>query len=1161
MTAARWPRSRRWTFCPVHPQRDDLARDLGLLPVTAQLLAARGWVDPEAADRFLRAPLETLTPPSRLPGLPEAARVVWESARQGRRITVYGDFDADGVCATAVLVRGLRALGVHAEAYVPHRLHEGYGLHAEAVRRLAESGTGCLVAVDCGVGALSEVALAKHLGMAVVVVDHHEPPPVLPAADAVVDPKVADLPYPFRGYCASGLAWQLVAALRALAGALATEELLELAAVGTVADVVPLVDDNRVIVRHGLRRLAEAPVVGLRALLRAAGLEAPVDADDVAWRLAPRLNAAGRVDTAHTALKLLLTDDPQEAQELAAQLERHNAHRQRLHDHALGQALAAVETEGLADRPGIVVWGEGWHPGVVGLVAGKLREAYWRPAVALAVEGDKARGSARGTPEVDLVEVLGECAALLDRFGGHAAAAGLELPAHRLGEFRRRFEEAVSARVCPDRLVPELVVEAQVELADITDRLVEELSRLEPYGAGNPRPVLAVRGLRPLEVAVWGTGEHLWLRVCDGLQVADAVGFGLGGWGEVVAFVQPELELAGYPERDRWQGGGFRWVVEDLRAPGLEPDRVLTDTALLLRRLADRADDYLAEAFRAVEVRPAFFTKVVGVSFEGRQEVVAQLAPGEELALRREPDNPVDPHAVQVVRRDGAVVGYLNSALAGRLAPYLDRGVRYRATVTAVTGGGDRHRGVNLRVEQDAPQPRASWVRFALQATDRNLHQLGRLLWAGDCVGDELRGALGRLQEGARVAVVSGPRPECARLALLAVASHALGGRRALVVCSLAELADARWQGWKGALERVGLQVGRLHGLVGRGELQEAEQLAEAGVLDVVFTTPTYVGRRPEVVSRGCLVVAEGWSDGQLPPELAAHEGPLLWVVWDPALRPAGWEVFGLSEARSSVRVVDARRREKTVEDLLRQRPGLLFAAGPASAVELSRSLSSGMRVAYDHPGLPSAVRETLVGLFNQGKLDGLVCGGTAPEGVRAGFRAWLAPTAREVFLQQAGCGLEDRDGATLVLAFGPEALHRARLEWNSRHPPRKALAAMYRLLQQLPGQPRWPDDELAARVRDSTGLDPRLAVPAALSVLEAAELVRRERAAGGWRVELCPSEGRKDLGAVLRFAEGERSRAAFEAGARWLVGCPAVEVLERVASGSVAGRAPSGAG
>ncbi len=403
MKGWRWPRSRPWSFCPLHPHRDELVRELGLLPATAQVLAVRGLGDPETADRFLRAPLEALSHPSRLPGIPDAAALVWRAAREGRRVTVYGDFDADGVCSVALLVRGLRALGLNVDYYVPHRLREGYGLNAEAVRALGESGTQLLVTVDCGVGALAEVALAKHLGMQVVVLDHHEPPPVLPDADVVVDPKIPQKPYPFRGYCAAGLSWQLVAALRELAGAPATEDLLELAAVGTVADVVPLVEDNRVVVRWGLKRLPHTPLVGLRALLQNAGLTGPASADDVAWRLAPRLNAAGRVDTAHTALRLLLTDDPREAAELASELEHHNSHRQRLQDAALGQALAAVEEDGLADRPGIVVWGQDWHPGVVGLVAGRLREAFWRPAVALAVEGEVARGSARGVPGLDLV--------------------------------------------------------------------------------------------------------------------------------------------------------------------------------------------------------------------------------------------------------------------------------------------------------------------------------------------------------------------------------------------------------------------------------------------------------------------------------------------------------------------------------------------------------------------------------------------------------------------------------------------------------------------------------------------------------------------------------------------------------------------------------------
>lgn len=1152
---------RPWSVRPVHPLRDDLCRTLGLLPATAQVLAGRGYADPEAADRFLRAPRSSLTRPLEVPDLAHAARVVWRAVQAGARLSVYGDFDADGVCAVAVLVRGLRALGVEAAAYVPHRLHEGYGLNPEAVRALAESGTQCLVTVDCGIGALREVTLAREMGLTVVILDHHEPPPVLPDADALVDPKILHRPYPFRGYCAAGLAWQLVTALRELAGAPATDDLLELAAVGTVADMVPLVGDNRVMVRWGLERLAESPLPGLRALVQACGLAGTVSADDVAWRLAPRLNAAGRVDTALGAVRLLLTDDPREAAELAAHLERHNSERQRLQDLALGQALQAVDQQRLRDRPALVVWGQEWHPGVVGLVAGRLRELFWRPAVALAVEGPRARGSARGVPGVDLVEVLGDCADLLDRFGGHAAAAGLELPAHMLEEFQRRFEQAIRSRLDPEVCAPAVEVEAELTLQEVTDRLVDELERLAPFGAGNPRPVLAVRDLRPVEVGLWGAGEHLWLRVSDGVRAMEAVGFGLGDWAELVAFVQPTVDLAGFPERSRWQEGHLRWVLEDLQTPGVELGRVLADTSSLLRRLVDRAEDYLTGAYRAVDVRPVFFTKVVGVTFHGRQEVAGHLVPGEEVVLRREPDNPHDPHAVQVVRRDGAMVGYLSAALAGRLAPRLDRGARYRATVASVTGGRDRYVGVNLKVEQEAPQPEAVSVRKALASAGPDLDRLQQVLWGGG-LPQELRRAVDSVLGGGRAAVACGPWPEASWAALLATAAHALRDRPAVLVSPIAEASEGRWQAWRGVLERLGLRVARMHGLVSRRELEEAEQAVEAGAVDVVFTTPTYLHRRPRELSPDALVVAEGWVDRELPDALNSRSGPLLWVLWDPGASPPGWEVFGLPEARTRVRLVDARSRPPLLEDLLREGGSVLFTSGPVSAVELVRSLGQGFRVAYDHPGLPWPVRETLAQLFGQGKLAGLVCGGPAPERLRGTRRlVWLGPTALELFLQQAGCGLGTREQPTLVLAFGREDVARARTEWESRHPPRKALAAVYRLLREAGGEAAWPDDFLAGRVREATGLDPRLVVPAALHVLEAADLLQKEKVPGGWRVRLCPAEERKDLTAVLRFAEGERSRAAFASGARWLAGCSAVEVLERVAGGSVAASARSGAG
>lgn len=1156
----------RWTVLPPHPHRLQLASALGLSAVTAQILAHRGYDHPETADRFLRAPLDSLPDPLAVPDLARAAQVVWNAARGGRRIAVYGDFDTDGVCAVAVLVRGLRGLGVEVTPYVPHRLREGYGVSPEAVRSLAEAGVRCLVTVDCGVGAFAALELARDLGVQTVVVDHHAPPPALPPADVVVDPKLDDRPYPFRDYCATALAWLVVRAVRGLAGARRTEELLELVALATVADVVPLVGDNRVLARAGLERIPASPLPGLRELVRVAGVSGPVRADDVAWRLAPRLNAAGRVDSAGWSLRLLLTDDPGEAQHLAARLEAHNAHRQRLHEEALGAALAQVEELALGERPAVVVWAEGWHPGVVGLVAGRLREAYGRPAVALSVDGPRARGSARGVPGLDLVDALGDCAHLLDRFGGHAQAAGLELPSEWLQAFRERFERAVSDRLGPEAFVPTLTVEAEASLADLDERLVEELERLEPYGAGNPRPLVLVAGVEPLEVGSWGTSEHLWMRVWDGTRAVEAVGFGLGAWGELVAFARPTLQLAGFPERDRWRGG-VRLVVEDLSAPEVDTERVLSDTGALLRRLRDRAEDYLADVYRGVELRPALYTKVVGVTFEGRQEVVAQLRPGEPLRLVREPANPHDAHAVRVVREDGTSVGYLSATVAGRLSPQMDRGARYRATVASVTGGGDRHLGVNVRLEleEDAERSQLRRVRRAFEAcldTDR----LVRLVTGGRDLAEGPRRALRCVQEGGRALVASAPGKAWSDLVAAAAAACAVAGRRVVCVFPTCELAEARWEVWRRGLERAGLDPVRLHGLLPAWELAETQEVIRQGGGDAVFTTRASLALWPDVLDPGAVVVAEGWWSAELPEFLAQHPGPSLWVVWDPSARaPDGWEAFGDLTPRTGVRLVDHRQvegREALVATWVREHArSVLFAAGGRSAVRWAERLASEGAVTYDHPGLPHRVRETLADLFGQGRLRCLVCGGEAPELLRGVDRAaWLAPTAADRFLQQAACVLDGSARVTLALAFGPADVEEARRAVWSRHPPKNVLAAVYRMLREV-GQARWPEARLAAAVAEATGLDPTLLVPATVRTFEQAGLVCRERVGGGWSLTLLRVEGRRDLTHVPRFREGEASRAAFEAGAALLVRTPAVGVLERVASASVAARAGTGTG
>ncbi|MDR5684275.1 MAG: single-stranded-DNA-specific exonuclease RecJ [Armatimonadota bacterium] len=1181
----------RWRISPLLPESRHLATALGIAPITAQVLALRGYRDPVCARAFLSPSLGELTDPDRIPGLPEAARVVLRAARAGAKITVYGDYDADGVCATAILVRGLRALGFDAHTFIPHRMRDGYGLAESAVRAIAEDGTRLLVAVDCGIGAVREIALARRLGMEVVVIDHHEPPPVLPEADAVVDPKVGgsgsgggDGRAAFSDYCASGLAWMLVRALRRRTGAAPSEDLLELVALATIADVVPLVGDNRILTRAGLERLAASPLVGVRALLGSAGLapeRRPVSADDVAWKVAPRINASGRVESASEALTLLLTDDPEEAGRLADALNRYNVRRQQLQDRVLAEAVAAVTELGLDRGAGIVVWGQDWHAGVVGIAAARVRETFYRPSVLLAVEGEVARGSARGVPGLNLVEALHDCRDLLDRFGGHASAAGVTVAADRLEAFRERFERAVRARLSPDDLVPVVEVDAEARLEEIDGALAAELESLAPFGAGNPRPVIALRGLRPVAVSVAG-GEHLRLRLTDGERYLDAFAFRGAELAEVLAFTEPVVDVAGSLERDRWgEVEGPRLLLEDLQTPGVDLERVLSDAGVLTGRLFERSEEYLSGAYRGIEEAASFYTKVVGVTFEDRQAVVGRLAPGEPLVLEREPDNPHDPHAIRVRRADGEQVGYLAAVLAGRIAPTMDRGARYRATVTQVTGGGDRSLGVNVLIERieeatDGGPSRPQLVRMALAAAggDEQIERLGLHLLHRPLGSTEPRQWAARALHADRTVLVAGPGRGAWVALLLVAAARAIGGERVVCLLPTDEVCDARWEGWRPRLASVGVRAVRLHGTVGGRERTRALEAVRSGQTDVVFTTLAYLhgGDAEVVLPERAAVVGDGFGE-PTPPEVvvARNPGPVLWCVWDPrAAAPEGWMGLYATQARTGVRIQDRRgsaERGAILDRILAAgESAVVFESDARSAVQTASNLRARApyRVTYDHDRLPRRIRQTLYSLLSQGKIRCLVCAGAVPEEAEiAGVRhlVWLAPPSREGFLLRAAAAGRGRESVTMHLLYGPADAERARRAVQTTHPTRATVAAVYRILRRKGSSARWPDADLAEAIRTTTGLDPTELVPAVLEILEQAGILSRERVDGGWTVNLPEADGRRDLGLSIRFAEGERTRAAREEGIRWSLAASAMQILEAVAAPSVASGAPSGAG
>ncbi|MGE5591312.1 MAG: single-stranded-DNA-specific exonuclease RecJ [Bacillota bacterium] len=564
---------RRWLMAPTDPARGrELASALGVSPAVGMILAARGISAADEARAFLFGGRETLRDPLLLPGLEAAVRHLRAALDEERKIWVYGDYDVDGVAATALLCRVLEKLGARVEAYIPSRFDEGYGLNKAALEEAAAAGVHTVVTVDCGVTALEEAAHARELGLQLVITDHHEPKERIPAAEAVVDAKLAGSAYPFAGLSGTGVAFKLALALAGPERADLVWEEADLVALATVADMVPLVDENRVLVREGLARMnASEARLGLTALARVAGIKpGQISESHLAFALGPRINALGRLGSAREALQLLLTGSPDEAETLAQHLDAENRRRQAVEAEVLKQAVEqATEQRDRGDRV-LVLAAEGWHVGILGLVASRIMDRFRRPTVMLSLEGGEARGSGRSLPAFHLFHALERCEDLLTRFGGHGQAAGLALSADRLPDLKRRLEEMARQELTEDDLLPVLRLDGEVAPQDVTEDLARQLALLAPFGLGNPQPLLALRDVKVAEARRVGRdGSHLKLRFLAGRRPLDGIAFGLAEPAEAggVAVGHP-VDLAALPELNEWNGRvRVQLMVRDLGLP------------------------------------------------------------------------------------------------------------------------------------------------------------------------------------------------------------------------------------------------------------------------------------------------------------------------------------------------------------------------------------------------------------------------------------------------------------------------------------------------------------------------------------------------------------------------------------------------------------------
>jgi single-stranded-DNA-specific exonuclease len=550
----------RWTYYDIHPQVDQIMELINVPRVIAQILLNRGVGTFDEARYFLKPTMDDLHNPFLMAGMDQAIERIASAIQKNEHIMIFGDYDVDGTTSTTLLYLTIKLLTDQVSYFIPDRLKEGYGLSIYGIQVAKDRGAGLILAVDCGITANKEVDQARLMGLDVIIIDHHVPGETLPDAVAVLNPKRMDCDYPFKELCGVGLAYKVAQALAEQVGLPdhAVYAHMDLVALGTTADIVPLRDENRVLTKYGLAMIQQTKKPGLQALINAVGLkQKEIVTGHVVFGLAPRINAAGRMGDANRVVRLLTTENREEADQLAEELNMENVRRRQQDSVAFDEARDVVENDAfLSEANGIVLASERWHPGIIGIVASRMVEAFSRPVVMIAMNGDTGRGSARTMGDFHLYNAIKECADLLIQFGGHHHAAGLSIARENVTAFQQRFHEVVTANTTPEDFIPRLNIDSEIEFDEVTPRLMKLLKMLGPFGPDNNHPVLVTRNLTLVGAPniIGSEKTHLKFKVRQKNHVIDAIGFGMADYADQLRAQPNRVHLAYTLEENTWHG-------------------------------------------------------------------------------------------------------------------------------------------------------------------------------------------------------------------------------------------------------------------------------------------------------------------------------------------------------------------------------------------------------------------------------------------------------------------------------------------------------------------------------------------------------------------------------------------------------------------------------
>ena len=1190
---------RRWDIASVDAETASrLAAETGLSSITAQILLARGISTPVEVRAFLQPSLERDWPDTgAIPGMAEAATRVAGAIGRGERIVVFGDFDLDGISAAATATLGVRMLGGVAEAVVPHRFNEGYGLSVAALDRVIGLRPDLVITVDCGISNAAEVDYLRERGIDAVITDHHEPGADVPVGVPVADPKLAEDGPPLAG---AGVSLALVRAVGEILGCPDVwRSLTDLAMLGTVADMVPLLGANRALVADGLALVRTSPRPGIAALATVGGTDvSTLTADQVAFSLAPRLNAAGRMADPAIALSLLLAEAPEDAAELAHALDEHNRVRQAAEADLLEAALADA---GRVFKPGdrvLIVAGAGWHEGVRGIVASRLVSRYGVPALVFCIDGDEAQGSGRSLPGIDLYGAVAEAGPLLTRFGGHEMAVGVTLPTDSLDRFRSVLRDRFAA-LPATAFQTGIAVDATVPLDALSRELAAEFALLGPFGFANRRPLLSAYGVfMNGRKRVGKSEDHLRFTAYDGVAAVQSIAFRCDSI-ETIAGVESAVDLAFELELDEWRGTErVQLLVRDVR---VRESSAGAAAATLVDDLFEHAEEIIARGqYAGIGDADRFFTKLAGVTFEGRQAVIARLSPGTPLRLERQPTNEYDPNACAIFEPLGEQVGFLNRTLAAELAPVIDAGVEYDVEVADITGGGEGESlGVNVLIERRGEDPgldeaaaRAAAERraalAALEPTELDSalvrHFIGdRALHAAQ------QKALAHLAAGSStLAVMATGRGKSLIFHLHAAREAIVRGAASVFVYPLRALVADQAYVLEERFGEIGCAVATVTGETSTAGRDTAFSALADGSLDVVLTTPEFLdhhaARFASAGRVGFVVVDEAHhvglaraghrpAYGRLGEAARVLGGPTVLAVTATApddVTAVIREDLGISEivldptVRENLAITDRRGLEDKVAYIAgvaaRGEKVIVYVNSRDVSVKLARQIRSRLpdlthRAVFYNGGMTREARHAVERAFRDGDITVVVATSAFGEGVNIGdvrhVMLYHLPMGEVEFNQLCGRGGRDGRRATVHLLFGERDVRLNRMILESGAPTREDLGALYLTLKESAdgsdGAIETTNAELAERVkrrRPKSGLNDK-GVSTGIGVFRELGLVASEGTGAYRRLTVLPApEAKLDLADSVRYAEGLDELADFEAFRMRALGSSADELL-----------------